>query len=372
MRTVCEKNSCTGCMACIGKCNRNAITIEDCLYAYNAVIDKDKCVDCGRCKNVCPNNSLIDKYKPMTWYEGWGQDDIRANSSSGGIAYSLMKRFIEDGGYVASCMFDKGEFNFKITNNAEEIRKFVGSKYVKSNPLGIYEKISCKLKNDNRVLFIGLPCQVAGLKKYVCELSSEKIEKLYTVDLICHGTPSPKMLNMALKEKKIEIANLKNIGFRNNNMYNLYLETEEGYKKFTRESVQDMYTYAFLKALDYTENCYSCKYATFERVADITIGDSWGSDLSQGEIQKGISLILCQNEHGLELINNSEIELKEVDIEKAIKFNKQLQHPAVIPMNRTYFFKNINKGFYKAMARSSTKVYYKQKIKELLLRFKDI
>ena len=36
-----------------------------------------------------------------------------------------------------------------------------------------------------------------------------------------------------------------------------------------------MYTYAFLKSIDYTENCYYCRYASQSRKADISLGDSW-------------------------------------------------------------------------------------------------
>ena len=52
MKTVCEENRCTGCMACIGKCAKNAIKIQDNLYAYNAVIDEQKCVNCMQCEQV--------------------------------------------------------------------------------------------------------------------------------------------------------------------------------------------------------------------------------------------------------------------------------------------------------------------------------
>lgn len=71
MRTVCRENSCTGCMACIGKCTKNAITIKDSMVAYNAVIDEDKCINCGMCEKVCPNNQVVEKRKPIDWKEGW-------------------------------------------------------------------------------------------------------------------------------------------------------------------------------------------------------------------------------------------------------------------------------------------------------------
>ena len=133
-----------------------------------------------------------------------------------------------------------------------------------------------------------------------------------------------------------------------------------------------MYTYAFLTSLDYTENCYSCQYATIERVADITIGDSWGSDLPQKEQGRGISLLLCQTDKGKTLVKNSGMQLKEVDIDKAIDANHQLRHPSVAPDIREAFFAGLDKGFYKSLSKCAPKVYYKQKAKEILVKTKII
>ena len=371
MRTVCRENLCTGCMACIGKCKKNAITIKDSIVAYNAVIDEDKCVNCGMCEKVCPNNQAVEKRKPIDWKEGWASEKIRGYASSGGAASAMMKHFVENGGYVAACTFKQGEFVFEITNQVEELINFAGSKYVKSNPIGIYAKVIDKLKSGNKVLFIGLPCQVAAVKNSIAILPTEIKEELYTVDLICHGSPSPRVLRMALEEKGVDIKKLTKIRFRNKTNFGLSSQDGgQGYKTLTPAGVQDMYTYAFLTSLDYTENCYSCQYATIERVADVTIGDSWGSDLPQQEQGKGVSLLLSQTDKGANLVKNSGMLLKEVDIDKAIEANHQLRHPSVAPNTREVFFAGLDKGFYKSVSKCAPKVYYKQKTKEILVKLK--
>ena len=167
METVCKQNQCTGCMACVESCTRNAIRIEDAIDFYNAVINREVCINCGLCHRTCPNNKPAIKHEPIEWCEGWASDDIRENSSSGGVASAVIKNFIEQGGYAASCLFEKGCFSFEITNNMKETQKFSGSKYVKSNPLGVYKKIKLLLSQNEKVLFLGLPCQVAGLKNYL-------------------------------------------------------------------------------------------------------------------------------------------------------------------------------------------------------------
>ena len=134
--------------------------------------------------------------------------EIRINSTSGGVASAIIESFIKIGGYVSACHFKNGNFVFEITNNLEIAKTFSGSKYVKSNPIGIYDQIKDRLKT-HKVLFIGLPCQVAAVKNYF-----EDEDNLYTIDLICHGTPSAKLLEGYLLEKGYQLSKFKNISFR--------------------------------------------------------------------------------------------------------------------------------------------------------------
>ena len=130
-------------MACVNVCVKNAISIKDNINAYNSFIDKNKCVECNRCKKICPRNTEVECKKPILWKEGWAKDEeIRSRSSSGGFATAIMKAFIvKKKGYVFSCVFEQGKFKFKIAETPEECDKFTGSKYIKSNPGFIYRKI---------------------------------------------------------------------------------------------------------------------------------------------------------------------------------------------------------------------------------------
>lgn len=362
IQTVCEKNMCAGCNACVNVCSHNAIKIVDLLYAYNAVIDEDLCVDCNACRQLCQYNKDVNATFPLSWNQGWAKsEEIRKNSSSGGAATALAIAFIKKGGLVCSCTLREGEFKFEFANSLDDLKKFSGSKYVKSNPEGIYRIIREKLKEGEKVLFIGLPCQVAALKLFI----GEKYENgLYTVDLICHGTPSPKLLEMYLSENRFSLNNIRDIKFRKKTVFHLFNEYEEIGKKKT----VDNYTFSFLSCLDYTENCYSCKYAKSERVSDITIGDSWGSELDSEEKKKGISLVLCQSKKGEKLLENSEMNLLSVDLDNAIKNNKQLQYPSKKPEKRDKFFTYIldKNGFDKAVMKSYRMVFFKRRIRMIV------
>lgn len=359
MKTVCEVNKCNGCMACSSICPKQCITIKDSIESMNAEVDESLCIDCKLCEEICPNVTMAEQKKPIEWKQGWADEEIRSNSTSGGAAFAIIKSFIQSGGYVASCLFKEGDFSFDITNNEKVAKKFVGSKYVKSNPNNIYKKVQEKLKTD-KVLFVGLPCQVAAMKNYI-----KNHDYLYTIDLICHGTPSMKLLKKYFSECDYEIDKLNDVTFRTKMDYGLCIDG----KKISPPRVIDEYLCAFLTAIDYTENCYSCQFASTERVSDITLGDSWGTEYKEQE-KNGVSLILIQSHKGQEMLSGSGIVLKAVELDRAISCNQQLSYPPVMTATRKRFFGLINKGkqFKKAAFICLPRLVIKQKIKLILLK----
>lgn len=359
--TVCELDKCTGCMACVDLCPKQAVSIEDTRQAYNAVIDNDKCIHCNICHKVCQNNHKPELVHPVSWYQGWISDaEMRGKSSSGGAAKALSLQFIKEGGAVVSCYFKDGEFCFDIAEKTDELDKFAGSKYVKSNPTGVYNSIKKLLQQNRKVLFIGLPCQVGALKTVIGQN-----DNLYTVDLICHGTPSPELLKDYLALHCIQLSDLRSISFRHKETFGL----KQNEKPLSTPGSCDNYLLAFLCGLDYTNNCYECQYAGINRGSDITLGDSWGSDLPKEEQKKGISLLLCQNEKGEQLLKRSCLELFPVDLDCAVSVNDQLREPSKKTEKcdlffRKYYARNFNYATFCCLPFKCVK----QRIKSILLR----
>lgn len=361
MKYVCKENMCTGCKACVAKCPVNAINVVDSLSSYNAQINENACINCGACIKVCQNNSDIEKMEPCSWHQGWANNiDIRNNSTSGGYATAIMNAFLKNGDFVCSCMFKNGEFSFYILERESDLTKVCGSKYVKSNPEQSYVAMRKLLSQNKRVLFIGLPCQVAAVKKY---MSSKLIENLYTIDLICHGTPSYGMLDLYMKQHHIKLKELSEVRFRTK-------KDAPEFDSFEINGIEDTYTFAFLKGLSFTERCYSCQFAGVQRVSDLTLGDSWGSILPKNEQLNGISLAICQNEKGKELLQMANVYIIDADKEMAVNNNVQLRHPMKKTSQREVFWKCIRSGksFEFAVFKSYPKQIMKQRIKKILIQ----
>lgn len=366
MKYVCPVENCVGCRACSSVCPTDAISIDECLITTKAYIDETRCINCNSCYSVCQQSEYYPSLTyPTIWLQGWSEDaTVRNRSSSGGLAYSLSKWFINNGGYVCSCCFEDGVFHYKITNSLSDLELFSGSKYVKSNPSNCYNNAIHLLKEGHQLLFIGLPCHVAAMNALSDYYSVQ--HGLVSVDLICHGTPSQSVLDLFLKQYNLGLSELSSVSFRQNNRRQEIA--------FGPANVKDDYMSAFLNAYAYTSSCYKCNYAQINRCSDITIGDSWGTQFSDEELKKGISIVLCQTEKGKQLIESVDFSFYPVDIKQAIESNHQLSHPSVEPNNNKRFIERLERGipFNKAFFYAMPKYAFKIKIKSLLIEMKLI
>ena len=123
-----------------------------------------------------------------------------------------------------------------------------------------------------------------------------------------------------------------------------------------------------MKGINFSASCYNCKFASIERISDITLGDAWGQ-LSDTD-ESGVSLILCQSDKGIRLVENSNLELFDVDLEKAMDSNPQLKSPSIMPDKRDKFLELINKGLSikNALFKSYPIFCFKRLIKSLLIK----
>lgn len=193
MNKICRPNECTGCMTCFNICPNNCIKmIYDEHGELQPEINKEKCINCGLCRRVCPNNENIEYKEIRKSYVAWSIDkQDRRTSTSGGIASVFYQNAIEHGYIVFGMAFDE-KLELKCLEEKEYngINKFKGSKYCQGNIGDNFRRIKKLLNREEKLIFIGTPCQVSGLNKYL-KIANINKENLITVDLVCHrGTIS--------------------------------------------------------------------------------------------------------------------------------------------------------------------------------------
>ncbi|WAM33628.1 Coenzyme F420 hydrogenase/dehydrogenase, beta subunit C-terminal domain [Caldicellulosiruptor morganii] len=318
-----SKKMCTGCYACYNVCKNQAIEIEmtDDGF-YKPFISKEKCANCGICVEKCP--ALYPEYlnnAEPKFYMGWSRNkQIRKSSSSGGVFSEIALYVLENGGIVYGAAWDEFlEVEHIKVDSVDKLYLLRGSKYIQSKVGLVYREIKEVLENTQKiVLFVGTPCQVAGLKKFVNN------QRLITCDLICHGVSSYIPFKSFVKSFNDEIKKVdfrdKITGWRN------YSLTYYGKKrKFSNVHYRDKFFVGYLKNYYLNEACYSCPFSRLPRQGDITLGDFWGIEKEYDIKDEGVSLIIANNSVGIhvieELRRNNRIELKEVEKDKAIEHN---------------------------------------------------
>ncbi len=360
LKNICPDNECTGCMACVNVCAHSAIIkVTDELGFAFPRIDTEKCKECGLCYKVCPQLTLQKLYNPKDCFAAAIADKTEILAcSSGGLCTAFSRHIIRQGGIVVGCSGTRMD-NVKhvIVSSEEHLKELSGSKYVQSQITDtLYREIRKELQDQRRVLFIGTGCQVAALKSFL----GKTYENLLTIDLICHGVPSQKMLNENIgMYGDIDISTVK---FRKKIVqqegshairFGWYYSDKMG-KSFYTPWHKDSYLSSFMSGINFRRCCYSCKYAQPQRVGDVTLGDFWGlgSD-SQLNVKFGVSLLLVNSKKGLSLIDSikDSLIMEKRPLQEAVVGNAQLQHPTKLPHSRQKFERLYTKNGLKSAAR---------------------
>lgn len=338
MNNICSQNECTACFACANVCPKSAISFVENEYGIlYPEINQNLCVNCYACEKVCPNKSKRTFVIPKSCYVAWRTDDKkRRRSASGGIANAFSEYIInkENGSVWGVETTSDFEAVFKEYTDISELEKTKGSKYVHSHILYELKTIKQRLNEEKKVLFIGLPCQVAGLLNYL----GKDYDNLVTCDLICHGVlPGSYLQNeinfLRHKRHRAEIASCS---FRDNAGSNFcfVLYNSQGRSCYRKQAYFQPYFSAFLQAVALRPNCNKCKYARPERISDITLGDyiGLGKDAPFSEKSINNSMVTINSGKGQDFWNsfikdNVEIKSFERDYNKAVPFQPSLVKP---------------------------------------------
>ena len=296
---------CTGCSACKNICPTDAINMEEDQYGFlYPVINSSVCVNCCKCLNTCPvlKKDIVSGFHPQSCFAIQAEDDIRSKSSSGGAFTIFAEEILSENGIVCGAFMDENLYTSHICiSNPADLHKLQKSKYVQSDIGYIYREIKETINKGKYALFCGTPCQIAGLYAFF----EKKPDKLITIDLICHGVPSQKMLRDSLKEKFADKKVVK-VDFRDKNYGWECLSmtvTLENQTKRRLSYDESRYEQGFHPNMTLRESCFSCEFCEFPRKSDLTIGDFWNIwdyDTSLGD-QKGTSAVIVNSLEGKHL-----------------------------------------------------------------------
>ena len=357
---------CTGCGACAASCPVSSIRVEcDGEGFLKARINQDTCVHCGLCEKTCPVlHDWFENDEPVCHAMSAADDETRLGSSSGGVFPLLAESVLAAGGVVFGAAWQEDHSVAIVSaRNHEELQALRGSKYVQSNTRDTYREAYGILKQGNEVLYSGCPCQIAGLKAFLGNKSDYDSELLHTVEVMCHGAPSQKVLVKYFGEE-YGMENIQFISFRAKEKYGWRTSEKvvlrDGSIVYHRPST---YMDAFNPCLIMGTACGVCPFARLPRQADVTLGDFWGIDLFHPELNdgKGLSAVLANNVRGEALLTRIQSSLlvnEVVPLEQITEINKTILFPFPNHPGRKHFFSSMDMKPFRELAPRALEHHY--------------
>ncbi|MCB2293961.1 Coenzyme F420 hydrogenase/dehydrogenase, beta subunit C-terminal domain [Clostridium algoriphilum] len=349
---IINKENCSGCKACYNICPQNCIKmVTDVEGFWYPKVNKDDCISCGLCEKVCPELKIysnVRSYDSPTCYAAWNTNkDIRGDSSSGGVFTSIAESIISNDGVVFGAGYNS-DLNVihKEANTLEGLKQLRGSKYVQSDINDTFKKAKDYLKEGKKVLFVGTPCQIAGIYSFL----QIEYEQLYTCDIVCHGVPSPIVFEKYKENLELQYdSSIKEVTFRDKKTgwknYSVSIHFDKDLE-YSKTFGMDAYMMGFLRNYYLRPSCYKCSYVGIPRVSDITLGDFWGIAGKYPELDddKGTSLIFINTDKGNTMLEGCKDNIfsQKCDLGQAIQGNPSIVSSVDIPSCRDKFFKDLN------------------------------
>jgi len=324
MIDITDKTKCCGCGSCKNVCPEQCIRMlaDEKGFLYPQV-EKNNCINCGLCNKICPVMNNKGNEEEKTAYASYNVDDsVRKVSSSGGIFGLLAENVIKKGGVVFGAAFSSDYKSVYHTgvDNLKDLPKLFGSKYLQSDTGNSFKEAESLLKENKYVLFVGTPCQIAGLKSYL----RKDYQRLITADVICHGVPSPQIWSdYSSAQERLSGSKLNGVSFRDkrsgwSHSVILLLRFNDG-KESYRPSNKDYYIKGFLSNLYLRDSCYDCRFKGKKVSSDITLGDFWGIEkiLPEFSDDKGASAVIINTVKGEEIFD----EIKAGTVSQKVSYN---------------------------------------------------
>lgn len=353
---VTDHKHCTGCGACIDACPQLAvIKIRDKYKFVYPSVQEDLCKCCGKCLEVCPKDKPIDRINRSEFEQQYYiakavNRQILLNSHAGGVFPLLAAKILSDGGVVYGCVFDENRRPVHVrADNAETLKKMSGFKPVQSDTDGIYSSVKSDIDKGLMVLFSGTPCQCDGLLGYL----GRNYTNLILVDMLCSGVTSVGVFNRYYYWLECKLGGkIMDMRFENKQAFG----RQRGIRVLYRRRKQrfllsfplelDMLNAMSLSGAINRRVCGECKYASSQRVGDISLGRFVNIRRSHPNFpyDNGASLVMISTAKGAELFEQirSEIYVETSDFERASS-----NHLIVSPTRQSPYRKKLLSDIYR-------------------------
>ena len=349
-----NKQDCCGCNACVVICPEKCIVMkEDHEGFLYPEVQLEKCTDCGLCERICPILKMLplpdDRSKSPQVFAAWNTNEkTRLDSTSGGIFSALAEKMLELNGFVAGAIYSEDHTVVHIiTNDENRLNEIRGSKYHQSCMGDVYVKIKQILNDGKKVLICAAPCQIRALYSFI----GKDTENLITCDFICRGVSSPKVFLKYINMLELKYgARAKKITFKNKtygwHRFATKIDFDNG-KTYIKDRYQDSFMRGYLDSNIFVRpSCSECRFKGLPRQADITLGDFWGIEKIQTEMDNdcGTSLVMLNSKKGIEFFKSigNKIFAKEFTIEDVIAGNPALNKSLKSNPEREQFFKDLD------------------------------
>lgn len=263
-------------------------------------------------------------------------NEIREKSSSGGVFSALADKF----DVVYGVAMTKDCYGAEMIRIEGDISPLRGSKYFQAKVGDAFKQVKKDLDEGRKVLFSGTGCQINGLSMFL----GKKYSNLFLLDIVCHGTPSPKLWREYVKYQENQHGKLESVNFRckDDSWNNFGMKENQLYISKDKDSFMQL----FLRNYCLRPACYEC-HAKYYKKADMTIADFWGIENVAPEMNdgRGTSLVITRTEKGQQFFESIKdvLKWKEVTYEEGVKGNPAEYSSVLRPQQRDTFFEDLGK-----------------------------
>ncbi|MFQ5630556.1 MAG: Coenzyme F420 hydrogenase/dehydrogenase, beta subunit C-terminal domain [bacterium] len=320
IKDVVDWRLCVGCGLCASICDKNKIQLVDVIdEGIRPVVQDGGCGANCDCLQVCPgyqfahepagtnshaNDSLQQGWGPvLELWEGYASDaEIRYSGSSAGLATAIALYCLEKEGmhgvlHIEGDPEQPWRNRTALSRNRAALSKRTGSRYAPASPCDSIDRIESA---PGPCVFIGKPCDVAGLRN--AQARKPEIDKNLglTIGIFCAGTPSTRGTLDLLDQLEVEQNEIEEIRYRGKGWPGNFMAKLNGASKPIRQ-LSYKESWGFLQKYR-PYRCYLCPDGTSE-FADISCGDPWYREIEQNE--RGHSLVVVRTERGRKILQGA-------------------------------------------------------------------